>query len=115
MDQPQNDDGRGHRSLVLICYVLHIVGAVAAIPSLVALVLNYLKLSVVPPEFDSHHRWMIRSFWWAMFFFLVAGMLALTVLMIPFAALMAAVVWLWYIYRHVKGMLALLDGQQMPL
>jgi uncharacterized membrane protein len=111
----ENDDAaRGHRSLVLICYVLHLVGAVTGILSIIALILNYLKMSVVPPEFDSHHRWMIRTFWWSILFFVIAALLYVTIIMIPVAMLLGVLVWIWYLYRHVKGLLALLDDQPMP-
>jgi uncharacterized membrane protein len=109
-----DDDATDHRTLVLICYLLHLVGAVTGVLSLVGLVLNYLKMGVSPPEFDTHHRWMIRTFWWAVMFSLLGGMLYITVLMIPVAALLWLVVWIWYLYRHIKGLLALLDRRPMP-
>ena len=53
------------RTFVLISYVLHLLGSVAGLTSIVGLVLNYLKRRGNDDSFDSHHAWMIRSFWWA--------------------------------------------------
>ena len=82
----------GDRTLTLVAYVLHLAGAVAGITSIVGLVINYVKRDRYDDLFDSHHAWMIRSFWWAILFF----------------------VWIWYIYRHVRGLINFLNGEPMP-
>src|SRR5690606_29588057 len=81
------------RANVLLAYVLHVIGSVAIIPSLIGVSLNYLKRNEVEELLASHHRWMIRTFWrvvpWA-----VIGALT-TVLLVGW--LILAVVWLWYV------------------
>jgi len=109
------EDETDGRTLVLICYALHLVGAISGLPSLIALVLNYLKTGVSEPTADTHHRWMIRTFWWAVLFACVGGIMFITVLMIPFAYLLWLLVWMWYLYRHIKGILALMERRPMPL
>lgn len=113
MTEPDAD--RDRRTLVLICYLLHIAGAVTGLLSLIGLVINYLKLGATPPELDSHHRWMVRSFWWALLFVGVGLFFWITLILIPVAFALWFLVWLWYLYRHVKGIVALLDHQAMPL
>ena len=56
----------GERTLVLVAYVLHLVGAVAGLTSIVGLIINYVKRDGYDDVFDSHHAWMISSFWWAL-------------------------------------------------
>jgi uncharacterized membrane protein len=98
------------RTLALIAYVLHLVGAVAGVTSLIGLIVNYVKRSSYDGFFDTHHAWMIRSFWWALLWSVV-GIVTL-VLLVGWAILF--IVWVWYIYRHVRGLIALLDGRPMP-
>ena len=99
------------RANVLLAYVLHVIGSVAIIPSMIGVLLNYLKRNEVDELLASHHRWMIRTFWravpWA-----VIGALA-TVLL--FGWLILAIVWLWYVYRNVLGLIRLANGESMPL
>ena len=98
------------RTLALVAYALHLFGAIAAIPSIVGLIVNYVKRNDYDELFDSHHSWMIRSFWWAILW-CVIGVVTIVVV-IGWAILF--VVWLWYIYRHVRGLIALLNGEPLP-
>jgi len=101
------------RLLALISYILHLVGSITALPSLIALVINYVKRK---PRLDlsSHHRWMIRTFWWTILWMVLGWILFVTVILIPLAWIIFAVAWLWWIYRHVRGLIVLLDGRDMP-
>lgn len=98
------------RMLVLIAYVLHLVGAIAGVPSLIGLLINYLKRGEGDPALRSHHGWMIATFWWAVLWFVVGAILTLVLV----GWLIVLITWLWYIYRHVRGLLRLIDGQPAP-
>jgi uncharacterized membrane protein len=98
------------RTVVLIAYVLHLVGAIAAVTSLIGLVLNYVRRDRFGGVYDTHHRWMIRSFWWSMLWAVIG--FCTTFLLIGWAIL--GLVWLWYVYRHLRGLVALLNGEPMP-
>ena len=98
------------RTMAVVCYVLHLVGCVAGVTSIVGLILNYVKRDGYDELFDSHHAWMIRSFWWAILW-CVLGLVTL-VIFVGFVIL--GVAWLWYVYRHVRGLIALLNGEPMP-
>ena len=100
------------RPLVLVCYVLHLIGAVTGLLSIVALVLNYLKTTEAAPLLGSHHRWMIRSFWWCVLWFIVG---ALTWWLLFLGWLIWCAAWLWYVYRHVRGLVRLANGEPMPV
>jgi len=99
------------RATVLIAYVLHLIGSIAAIPSLIGLLLNYLKRSEVDALLASHHRWMIRTFWWALLW-VVIGWVTTVVLV---GWLILGVAWLWYVYRHVLGLIRLANGESMQV
>jgi len=98
------------RTLVFVAYVLHLIGAVAGVTSIVGLILNYVKRGQEDDLFDSHHSWMISSFWWGLLW-LVIGVIT-WVFVIGWVILFLA--WLWYIYRHVRGLIALINGEEMP-
>ena len=98
------------RTLVLVAYILHLVGAIAGITSLIGLVINYLKRSQTTEFFASHHSYMISSFWWALLWAII-GCITIFIL-IGWVILFLA--WLWYLYRHVKGLVALINGEPIP-
>ncbi|MGH8495739.1 MAG: DUF4870 family protein [Gammaproteobacteria bacterium] len=108
---PMATEIQDQRMLVLISYVLHLFGAVAAVPSLIALIINYLKRGESGPDLGTHHTWMIRSFWWAILWFIIGGILILV--LVGWVVIFLA--WVWYIYRHVRGLLRLIDGRPMPI
>jgi uncharacterized membrane protein len=98
------------RIWAIASYVLHLVGAVCGLTSIIGLVINYLKRDRHDDLFDSHHAWMIRSFWWAILWSIIGFVTIL--LLIGWVILF--LVWVWYIYRHVRGLIALLNGASMP-
>jgi uncharacterized membrane protein len=99
-----------NRTLVFVAYVLHLVGAIAGVTSIVGLIINYVKRGQGDELFDSHHSWMIASFWWGLLW-IVIGLIT-TLILIGWAILFLA--WLWYIYRHVRGLIALVNGEELP-
>jgi uncharacterized membrane protein len=89
---------------------------VSGLPSIVAVILNYLKRSEVRGTWlDTHFRWQIRTFWFALLWILLAVALALTLIGIPLAVILVAGAGLWVIYRVVRGWLALQDRRSMPM
>jgi uncharacterized membrane protein len=100
----------GDRTLVVVTYVLHLVGAVAGITSIVGLIVNYVKRDRYDELFDSHHAWMIRSFWWA----LLWGIIGVITIFILIGWAILFIVWVWYLYRHVRGLITFLNGEPMP-
>ena len=60
---------------------------------------------------DSHHTWMIRSFWWAILW----AVIGLITLPIAIGIAILFIGWIWYIYRHVRGLIALANGEPLPL
>jgi len=89
-------------------------------PSIIAVILNYIKRSEVRGTYlGSHFRWQIRTFWYALLWTLLSGLvsLILTVVLIGFLlwpVLMFAL-GLWAIYRIARGWLALREGRPMPI
>ena len=105
-----SDNGR---TMIIVTYVLHLIGAVSGLLSIIALILNYVKLGDDGDLADSHHRWMIRTFWYTLLAFLICFGLFITIIGIPFAWLLGFAAWIWYIYRHIKGLIELSSDKPM--
>lgn len=99
------------KSLALIAYILHLFGAATLVSSIAALVINYVKRGNTSEVLDTHHRWMIRTFWWGLFWCVVAFILA--IILVGF--LIYGIVAIWWIYRHVRGLLALAENKPLPV
>lgn len=85
-------------------------------PSIIAVILNYLKRDAVYGSYlESHFRWQIRTFWFALIWLIVMILLFVTLIGIPFAWIIGVLTGLWVLYRIVRGWLRLIDAQPMPL
>ncbi len=87
---------------------------VGSVPSIVAVILNYLKRGDARGTWiESHFRWQIRTFWFAVLWIVVAGLLFLTVVGIPIAIFGLVILTLWLVYRIARGWLRLRDRRRM--
>lgn len=85
-------------------------------PSILAVVLNYIKRSEVRGTYlESHFRWQIRTFWFALLWVVLSLLLAATLIGIPMAFVLATIAGIWVFYRVVRGWLRLNDKREMPL
>ncbi len=83
-------------------------GFVFGLPSLIAVFLNYLKRSDVNGTWlESHFRWQIRTFWFTFLWLIVYGLFVITIIGIPIAWMLIAILGLWVGYRVIRGWLAL--------
>lgn len=83
-------------------------GFVFGLPSLLAVFLNYLKRGDVRGTWlDSHFSWQIRTFWFTVLWLIVYGLLIVTIVGIPIAWILIALLGLWVGYRVVRGWVAL--------
>ncbi len=97
-----------------------IVGSfVGGLPSIVAVIMNYARRSAVYGTFlESHFRWQIRTFWFALLWVLVVWAISLPLMpvfllgVVPLTIGMV-VLGIWIIYRVVRGWVALSDRRPM--
>lgn len=101
--------------LIGILTAATILGAfVFGLPSIIAVVINYLKRDEARGTFlESHFRWQIRTFWFALLWLVVGAMLFATFVGIPLALGVWFATGIWVIYRIVRGWLALRDRRPM--
>lgn len=87
-------------------------------PSIVAVIINYLKRGDVRGTWlDSHFAWQIRTFWYgALWVVLCLGFVVLTLgigLLVVWLPLL--IVSVWFVYRIVRGWRRLARGLSMPV
>jgi uncharacterized membrane protein len=83
-------------------------------PSILAVILNYARRSEVRGTYlESHFRWQIRTFWYALLWVVVAFLLFVTIVGIPLAWLLVIVTGFWVLYRIGRGWLALNDDREI--
>ena len=121
-------------TLTHVTYALHALGlAIGAFgastvvgafvfgwPSIIAVIINYVKKSDVRGTWlESHFRWQIRTFWFALAWVVLIGLVgaALAVVLIGIAiwGVGLFVLGIWAIYRIARGWLALKERRAMPL
>jgi uncharacterized membrane protein len=84
-------------------------------PSIIAVILNYVKRSDVRGTWlDSHFSWQIRTFWFALLWVVIAVILFVTLIGIPFAYVLWVGTGLWVLYRIIRGWLALSSHRTVP-
>jgi uncharacterized membrane protein len=111
--------------LTHIIYALHafsiitgIVGAATIVgmfltgwPSIIAVIINYVKQSDVKGSYlESHFRWQIRTFWFALLWVVISTLL---IPLLGLGLLGYFVVGIWLIYRIARGWLNLNAGKPM--
>ena len=85
-------------------------------PSIVAVILNYVKRGEVRGSWlESHFDWQIRTFWYGL---LWVGLCVLFVIVtlgigLIIAWLPMTIVSIWFVYRVIRGWLALREGRPM--
>ncbi|WP_419225151.1 DUF4870 family protein [Acinetobacter sp. A2] len=76
--------------------------------SLIAIIMNYVKRNEMRgTRLESHVDWQIKTFWYSLIGYIV-GFLLTAVLIGYFIIL---VVFIWHVYRLIKGLIALNDNK----
>ena len=90
---------------------------VFGIPSIIAVIMNYLKRGDVRGTWlDSHFGWQLRTFWYALLWFVLIGLFSAPLVLLLGLGIVtwiigAFVVGIWIVYRVARGWLRLRDGQ----
>ena len=92
-----------------------IVGSfIGGLPSIVAVIMNYARRSATHGTYlESHFRWQIRTFWYAVLWAVVCALVMLTLIGIPIAIAGLLALSIWIAYRVIRGWLALRDHRPM--
>jgi uncharacterized membrane protein len=84
-------------------------------PSILAVFLNYFNQQATRDTYlESHFRWQIRTFWFALLWLVVGAVLVITIIGIPLAWILVVAVGLWVLYRMLRGLNRLMNQDTMP-
>jgi uncharacterized membrane protein len=96
------------KNITQVVYALQALSFLWGVTAIVGVVINYVKRDDVRGTLlENHFDWQIRTFWWGLVWCVVGVVLAFV--LIGFAVLFAA--WVWMIYRVVKGWLKLIENK----
>jgi uncharacterized membrane protein len=114
--QVNDEKAASLRTLTTVVYALQAAGFVTGgLGWIVAVVVNYVKKDeAAGTPCESHFRWQIRTFWFALAWCVAGGALALTIIGIPIAIVVFVGTGLWVLYRIVRGWLALGERAGLP-
>jgi len=85
-----------------------------SVPSIAAVVMNYLKRSDARGTcVESHYRWQIRTFWYALLWAVVGWLFMFTLIGVPIGLVVLIALTVWLIYRIARGWLRLQDQRPM--
>jgi uncharacterized membrane protein len=110
-NKPQRDgdgDATELKTITTVVYALQALSFIFGITAIVAIIINYVKREDVKGTlYENHFDWQISTFWWGLLWFALGWITAW--FLIGFVVLF--VVWIWIIYRVVKGWLKLSEGK----
>lgn len=98
------------KTITAVVYALQAAAYFTGLTALVGVIVNYVKLDDVRGTWlESHFRWQIRTFWFALLWF-VLGALSWIVFV---GMIVVGATAIWVIYRIVKGWLNLYENRPM--
>jgi len=113
-------------ALHLLSVILGVLGTATivgsfllGIPSIVALLMNYVRRNEVRGTWlESHFRWQIRTFWWAFVWSLLILAISAPLMLVMIGFLTAPVglfvLGVWLLYRVLRGWTTLRAFQPVP-
>ncbi len=91
-----------------LSYALMVVALFTGFPLLISALVAYLNRSQCHDAMLwGHYTWIIRTFWWSLFWLVLGSALVFTVLLAIIGYPILGLSWIWLIYRIVRGWLAL--------
>ena len=93
-----------------ITYGLYALGMLTGIFAIAGLIVAYIKRDdAVGSYLASHFGWLIRTFWWGMLWSAIGVIL----MIVGVGFIILAVVWVWWVYRIIKGWLRLSEKREV--
>lgn len=85
----------------------------------IAIVVGMMHRDEVRGTFvESHYSWLSRTFWWGLLWIVIAGVitfiLVITVIGLVVSWVPYTILFIWYLYRVIRGWLRLSDAQPAP-
>lgn len=111
------EPSENERNLLLVAYVLYAVSPfTGGLTAVAGVVINHLKVNETAGSYlGSHHRWLLRTFWFGLLWSVLCTALMFTLILIPVAWIGLVALAIWTIYRVVRGAIRYADKQPMPV
>jgi uncharacterized membrane protein len=105
--------------IALVSSGFHFVAPLMGLVGIAGLIVAYVKRGDAQGTWvASHFTWLIRTFWYSLFWGVVGAVvllvLGIILIGIPIALLIWAVASIWVIYRVIRGYLAFKESRPMP-
>jgi uncharacterized membrane protein len=103
-----------------VLYLLHLLAPFTAWLLAVAAIIVGMATrdSVRGTWLDSHYSWLSRTFWWGILWVVICSVatviLFVTIVGIPLVWLIWAILFIWYLYRVIRGWILLSDRKPAP-
>ena len=121
---------QGMVTLTHVMYGLHAFSAITGLmsaalvvtafltgwPSIIAVIMNYVKRSEAAGTFlDSHFSWQLRTFWFALLWVVTGWLMIVTIIGAVIGVPLLLGVGVWVLYRIARGWINLADRKPMPV
>ncbi len=100
-----------------VLYLLHALAPFTAwLLAVIAVILGIVRRDDVRGTFiESHISWLSRTFWWGLLWIVICAVLTavlfFSIIGLPIAWLPFTILFIWYLYRVIRGWLRLSDGR----
>ena len=85
-------------------------------PSIIAVIMNYVKRSEAAGTFlDSHFSWQLRTFWFALLWVVIGWLMIVTIIGAVIGVPILLGVGVWVLYRIARGWINLANRKPMPV
>lgn len=83
---------------------------------IIGVIVAYVKRSDARGTWlESHMSWLIRTFWWSTLWAVIGWVLFATLIGIPIALVIWAIVALWVLYRVIRGVMNFKDERPIAV
>ena len=121
---------QGMVTLTHVMYGLHAFSAITGLmsaalvvtafltgwPSIIAVIMNYVKRSEAAGTFlDSHFSWQLRTFWFALLWVVIGWLMIVTIIGAVIGVPLLLGVGVWVLYRIARGWINLANRKPMPV
>ena len=105
--------------VALLAHGLVLVAPLGGIVGIIAIIIAHVKRSEATGTWlASHYRWLIRTFWFSVLWWVVGGIVFWILLIILIGPIIAIGIWLattiWVLYRLIRGYLLFKDNKPVP-
>jgi len=119
-DYETSDD----RTLPTVVYALYLLGLINGLTVIIGVIIAYANRDRASPRAQSHYTFQIRTFWLAIVFWIIAGLmfawgsvLAFILIGIPFlvlGGLILALTHIWFAVRSIVGLVYVSRDEAYP-